>query len=87
MNNATKDTCPLHIWKHEAITDAGASVEQTEQAVTMDRLIRWYHAGEPVWMAAQSIRIMVRDHQIGSRSAHDGRAAIRAAHRASTRLQ
>ncbi len=83
MNNATNETCPIHIWMHESVVDAGVSVEQADAAVTRERLIRWYNAGEPVWMAAQSIKIMVNDMRVAARAAHDGRSAIRAAHRAS----
>lgn len=86
MNVSTKETCPVHIWLHESIVDSRCSVEEANGAVTRERLLRWYQAGEPVWMAAQSIRIMVADMRRVARSADDGFGAIRAARRASVRL-
>lgn len=81
-NLATRETAPYHIWLHSVLTDAGVSFEQAEAAVTRDRLVRWYQAGEPVWMAADGARDMVRGAAIAAAAAKDGLDVLRAAYRA-----
>lgn len=63
MNQATCETCPLHIWKHDVHTTAaalvGRPVELTDELNA--KVVRWYHAGEPVWMAADGLAHLVRE--------------------------
>lgn len=61
MNNATNESAPLQIWLHEVVMTAKVSVDQL--APFRDMVIRWYHAGEPVWMAADSLRIAVGERE------------------------
>ena len=69
-NESTQETCPRHIWIHEMICAAGVTVEQTEP--WRSRLNLWYNTGEPVWMAADSLRFAVRQRAIADRAERDG---------------
>lgn len=79
-NPATAETCPLHIWKHEVILDAGMpAIDDPEWRQTMNaRLISWYQAGEPVWMAASALLQFARGY-IRAQTDQRAREAIRAA--------
>lgn len=71
MNRATRDTCPLHIWKHEVHTAAiaaGADAEVIRESEINAMVIRWYQAGEPVWMAADSLVFVAKRHAIEKRA-------------------
>lgn len=66
VHTGTCSTTPAHIWVATVVELAGVSVEQMETHCTRARLHRWYAAGEPTWMAAESLRTMV---SLGERSA------------------
>ena len=56
--SATCDSqCYVH-WKHNVICAAGASVHDLSDSDNV-RLLLWYRSGEPVWMAADSLRMLV----------------------------
>lgn len=57
----TCETTPRHIWMHAVFELAGASMDDMETFCTRARLNRWYRAGEPVWMAADSLAKFVAD--------------------------
>ncbi len=84
-NPATSEPCPLHIWKHEVIVDSSMpAIDDAEWQQTMNaRLISWYRAGEPVWMAASSLLQFAIGYQ---RAQRDDREVIRAAHRAAKNI-
>lgn len=58
-NTSTSATTHCNIWMHEVITTAGVGVEDMERFCGRERVMRWFKAGEPVWMAADSLRHMV----------------------------
>jgi hypothetical protein len=56
--NATKATMPCHIWMHEveaAAIAAGVSGDWLRESEQRARMNRYQSAGEPVWMAADSM--------------------------------
>jgi hypothetical protein len=64
FNSADRETCPcpFHIWQHEvelAAVGRGASPDAVREAARAYAL-RWYQAGEPVWMAAESLAFVAR---------------------------
>lgn len=59
LNSNTCETTPCHIWMSQVIDLARVSSADVEQFCGRDRLGRWFSAGEPVWMAAESLRFMV----------------------------
>lgn len=66
---ATKETMPRHIWIHEvtmAAIGAGAAAEGIQELKA--KLIMWYEAGEPVWMAASGIAQMVKSRAVHVRA-------------------
>ena len=77
----TNETMPSHIWLHEVETAAiarGARAETLREMRPM--LLRWYAAGEPVWMAVDGIVPAAKRRVLEERAeATDGRAALRAA--------
>lgn len=60
-NSNTRETTPRHIWMHSVFTVAQVSMVDVEAYCGRARLNRWYDAGEPVWMAADSLRSFVND--------------------------
>lgn len=78
--NGTKATMPIHIWLHSVELTAirhGASVAGLESAHA--KLISWFNAGEPVWMAADALLQWARGYDRAQREQADGFAHIRAA--------
>lgn len=57
---ATTQNTPRHGWMEEVLTQAQATVEQAQPF--RDKLNRWYNAGEPAWMAAESLRFCVKEY-------------------------
>jgi len=55
----TRETTPRHIWMAQVFELADVSMDDMERYCTRERLNRWCSAGEPVWMAANSLRQMV----------------------------
>jgi len=51
QHDNTKETTPYTIWLDSVLGLAAASVADMEKYATRERLVRWYQAGEPVWMA------------------------------------
>ena len=62
-NSNTKATTPRHIWMAQVFALAQVSMDDAEAHCTRSRLNRWFNAGEPVWMAAESLRLMVTNGQ------------------------
>lgn len=58
---ATKETASLRDWRSAVLEIAGVTEADVDRIVTRERLVRWFDAGEPVWMAADSLRQTVRD--------------------------
>jgi hypothetical protein len=76
--DGTKTTMPLHIWLHSVELTAirhGASVAGVESVHA--KLVLWFNAGEPVWMAAGSLLQLARGYDRAQRENADGRAVIR----------
>lgn len=66
MNESRRNSCPLHIWKHEVCLAAigkGADAELVRDAEINAMVLRWYEAGEPVWMAAESLAFLVKQRE------------------------
>jgi hypothetical protein len=59
---ATLHTTPLHIWLHNLMMEAHASAEQL--GPYRERMVRAYNAGEPVWMAADELKLRLRQRAI-----------------------
>jgi hypothetical protein len=85
-NESTQATCPKHIWKHEVIVLAvarGADPivcrEIAEEVVStgQKRLSLWYHTGEPVWMAAETLATMAKQRSIHARAENEVRDLCR----------
>lgn len=65
-DEGTGDTVPRHIWTHEVELTAaravpGADSKFFKRPATRSMLQRWYNAGEPMWMAAESLAMMASD--------------------------
>jgi len=60
-NSNTRETTPSHIWTSQVLQLADVSFEDMANYFTRERLSRAYSAGEPVWMAADALRVFVRD--------------------------
>ncbi len=54
-------TTPRHIWLSQVVQLAEVSWRDMLCYCGLDRLSRWGSAGEPVWMAADSLRKFVVD--------------------------
>lgn len=76
-NESTVETCPKHIWKHEVVMAAiahgadAALCDEIANAVVgsgQKRLSLWYHSGEPVWMAAETLATMAKQRAIHVRA-------------------
>lgn len=84
--NGTKITMPMHIWMHSVELTAlrhGASLAGIESA--HGKVVSWFNAGEPVWMAAGSLLQMARGFDRAQREQADGFAYIRSAARTAER--
>lgn len=57
----TCETTPRHHWLSQVIQLADVSWDDMITYCTLERLSRWGSAGEPVWMAADSLRKLVHD--------------------------
>ncbi len=80
--NGTKVTMPMHIWMHSVELTAirhGASVAGVESA--HGKLVAWFNAGEPVWMAAGSLLQLARGFDRAKRELADGFTHVRLAAR------
>jgi hypothetical protein len=65
-DEGTSDTVPRHIWTHEVELTAARAVPNADPKVfkrpeTRSMLMRWYNAGEPMWMAAESLAMLASD--------------------------
>lgn len=58
-NTSTNATTHILIWMTEVIELASVSVDEMERLCGRKRMHLWYSSGEPVWMAATSLRLMV----------------------------
>lgn len=76
-----RPTMPLQGWLEAVILEAKTTDAQSRPF--RDTLTRWYWAGEPVWMAAESLRFLVtesaRQERIEKMTNDDGMSAIRRA--------
>jgi len=55
---ATRESTPLHIWWSNVLDLAG--VTHAQSLTHRAQVNRWYQAGEPAWMAADGLRLLVR---------------------------
>jgi hypothetical protein len=70
INTSTNETCPRHIWQHEVSTlaiRAGADADIVRDLIK-DVGVRWYNAGEPVWMAAHDIAVIAKRRKLEQRA-------------------
>lgn len=78
-NESTCETCPRHIWMHEATMVAIALGADAELVRAQgERLGLWYRSGEPVWMAGESIAFAVKQGQRELRADRDTEGLRRA---------
>lgn len=77
-NEGTRDTMPMHIYMHEVLIAAGVS--QDEAAPHRARVQMWARMGEPVWMAADGLRFLVRQSALNARAERDGDLGVIRAH-------
>lgn len=55
----TNETMTWNGWLHEVLSTAKVSVDELEPF--RDKVLRWFQAGEPVWMAADTLRMAVKE--------------------------
>src|SRR5690606_16525517 len=70
-NQSTNETCPIHIWKHEVQVAAlalGGDAETMRESDINEMVVRWYEAGEPVWMAADSLAFVSKQRAKANRA-------------------
>lgn len=72
----SKDSMSLVHWIDAVICAARVSVEQSRPH--RSRLHLWFNTGEPVWMAADSLKAFVRGHEISDRLDSERRIIHRA---------
>jgi hypothetical protein len=80
--DGTRATMPMHIWLHSVELTAirhGASVAGIASA--NGKLVSWFNAGEPVWMAVGSLLQLAAGYDRAQREQADGFAHIRRAAR------
>lgn len=78
-NEATNETAPFHIWKHEVQMAAIALGAASESVMACcAKLQTWYQAGEPVWMAADGLKQLAQGLESAKRSDADGPEMLRA---------
>jgi hypothetical protein len=75
MHEGTKETTPFHIWKDAVLTAAAATNAEAEPY--RERILRWYQAGEPAWMAGDSLKAFVRGARKAANEPDDLRALRR----------
>lgn len=81
---ATSATMPSHLWfcaVEDAVIALGVSGDWLRETTQRARLNRYHSAGEPVWMAADSMLWFWRGRQLAALADQDGLAHIRAAAR------
>ena len=61
-SEATRESTPPHIWWSNVLDLAG--VTHAQSLPHRERVNRWYQAGEPAWMAADGLRLLVRKQPI-----------------------
>lgn len=68
-SDATNETAPWHLWRYAvlAVSDATAA----DGRAHAEKLTRWYQAGEPVWMAADGLRQLVRGARLAKQADRD----------------
>jgi len=76
---SVRGTTPWHIWHHH-LRCAAHGVPSEVWDAQRERIARWYAAGEPVWMAADSLRQFARGARIAAMESAD-RDVIRSAWR------
>jgi hypothetical protein len=82
---ATATTTPLIIWVsaiEEVLCKNGVSGDWLREPTQRGRMIRYYHAGEAAWMAADSLYQFWLGVARASREGQDGMNHIRAARNA-----
>lgn len=62
--DATIETTPSHLWMSAVIEMARCEVKDSEPH--RERLWAWFRAGEPVWMAADGLRQLLRGERIAA---------------------
>lgn len=90
FHSATAATTPYLHWVaaiEEVLNAHGVCGEWLREPAQRGRLIRYYHAGEAAWMAADALYQFWVGAQRAEREDHDGRELLRAAHRASMRVE
>ena len=87
-NESTSATCPRHIWMHEVACEALSQLRaryndnvsvysnMLREPEMRARLNRWYTTGEPIWMAADGLRMMLRDTFVARRAERDGSFSV-----------
>jgi hypothetical protein len=83
VRDATNGTTPWHIWEHHVsmgVAALGLDLEAARSTYEQNRsrVQLWYSAGEPVWMAVDGMKQLIKGAIVARRS--DGEvAALRAA--------
>ncbi len=88
--SATATTTPYLLWVaaiEEVLTSHGVRGEWLREPAQRGRFIRYYHAGEQAWMAADALYQFWVGTQRAEREAHDGRGALRSAYRTHTEVR
>lgn len=71
----------MHFWKHDVLTspllkgldsEVVMSIANEIVSTGQKRLSLWYHSGEPVWMAAESLAFMAKGRALHLRAERDG---------------
>jgi len=81
-SDATRATCPRHIWiayVEDAAMARGVSAEWLREPVQRQRINRAYSEGETVWMEADAVWMFWRGYQMAIVEQADGLALIRRA--------
>lgn len=70
-NTGTCETMSLTHWRSAVLEEAHVSEDDADQYATRERVTRWFNAGEPVWMAAESLRTCVKYARLAERADGD----------------
>lgn len=74
MNNAHNETTPWHIWFDAVCTELAHKGLDGEAVRAQKPLaLKWYQAGEPVWMAVSGLALVVRQTAIATRADNEAR--------------